>query len=242
MRIERLPDAQAVGVRAAAQVCETVRAHPDAWVGLPTGSTPIPVYAELQLLVSTSACDLSRATTCALDEFCATSGSPGTNAAFYRQHLPSWAGTLRCPDAATSDPEPEIGHLAGDIRLHGGLDLCLLGIGENGHIAFNEPGSAKDSRARVVDLAEATREAHAPGFGGLASVPREGMTLGVADLLDSKAILVLATGIHKAAVVRDAIEEPPGAALPASWLQGHPAVTWLLDEAAAALLSKDVRP
>ena len=194
MRIEQLPDAQAVGVRAAAQICATAQAQPEAWLGLPTGSTPIPMYAELQRLASASACDLSRATACALDEFCAASGSPGSNAGFYRQHLLFWAGTLRCPDCATADPDAEIRRLASDIRQHGGLDLCVLGIGENGHIAFNEPGSAKDSRARAVELESRTRRAHSEAFGGLEAVPGQGMTLGVADLLDSKAILVLATG------------------------------------------------
>ena len=240
MRIEILPDPEAVGVRAAAQVCETVRIRPHAWLGLPTGSTPIPVYLELQRLNSAGACDLRGATACAIDEFC-PAGTTGTNAAFYRQHLRFWPGTLRCPDATTTDPDAEIRRFANDIEQHGALDLCLLGVGRNGHIAFNEPRSGKDARARVVDLSEATREAHADGFGGVATVPRKGMTLGVADLMESKRILVLATGTHKAAVVRDAIEAPATADVPASWLRDHPDVTWLLDEAAAALLSKGLR-
>jgi glucosamine-6-phosphate deaminase len=241
MRLEVLPDPQTVASRAAEAVCAVVAAKPDAWLGLPTGSTPVPMYAELTLRISEGACDVSRATACALDEFCAASGSPGTNAAFYRQHLPSWAGDLRCPDAAKLDPADEIDEHARTIRQHGGLNLCLLGIGENGHIAFNEPGSARDSRARVVELESTTRRAHAEAFGGLEAVPQRGITLGVADLMDAHAILVLATGTHKAAVVQTAIEEPPGAALPASWLQGHHDVTWLLDEAAASLLSKEPR-
>src|SRR5262245_29647021 len=168
MRVEVLPNAGVVGMRAAARVCATASARPDAWLGLPTGSTPIPMYAELRRLSRTSVCDLSRATACALDEFCASAQEPGTNAAFYRQHVGFLTATFRAPDPTAADPAGEVGLLAAAIQQHRGLDLCVLGIGTNGHIAFNEPGSARDSRGRVVDLTQASREAHAESFGGLA--------------------------------------------------------------------------
>ncbi len=133
-------------------------------------------------------------------------------------------------------PDAEIRSFADAIRRAGGLDLCVLGIGVNGHIAFNEPGSAVDSRARAVELEPASRAAHAASFGSLDRVPSTGMTLGVADLLESRRILVIAEGEKKASIVREAIRGPEGPEVPATWLRRHPDVTWLLDAAAAAQL------
>jgi glucosamine-6-phosphate deaminase len=108
----------------------------------------------------------------------------------------------------------------------------------NGHIAFNEPGSARTSRARAIQLAGTSREAHAAAFGSIEAVPDRGITLGVADLLEARAILALASGTHKAKIVRDAIEGPQTADVPASWLQSHGDIRWLLDAEAAAELSR----
>ena len=233
--IETLPDAPAVGARAADLVCATVHVNAGAWLGLPTGATPIPLYDELARRSSGGECTLEQATGCAIDEFCAPAAGSGTNAAFYVRHLRFPIRKLRCPDPAAQDPQAEIEALAHAIDLRGGLDLCVLGVGGNGHIAFNEPGSTADSTARVVDLAEGTQAAHRDAFAG--DPPARGMTLGVANLLASKRVLVLATGADKAVVVSRAIAGPQTANVPASWLQGHADVTWLLDEAAAALLS-----
>lgn len=236
MKIEVHPDATAVACRSVDVICSALRARPDAWLGLPTGKTPVLTYAELKARTSTASCDMNRTTACAVDEFCAPSENVGTNAAFYAEHLP-FCGNLRSPSAAAPDPLSEIKRFASAIREHGGLDLCLLGIGVNGHIAFNEPGSPRDSRARVVDLAATTVRAHAEGFGGEDNVPRQGMTLGVADILESKSLLVLATGASKAAIVAAAIQGPVTADVPASWLRGHADVTWMLDQTAAAGLN-----
>jgi glucosamine-6-phosphate deaminase len=160
--------------------------------------------------------------------------APGTNAAFFARHLPLRLRALAVPDSSSADPHSEIARFVTAIRDAGGLDLCVLGVGTNGHIAFNEPGSALDSRARVVELTEESRRAHAADFRSLDAVPHRGMTLGVADILESRAILVLAQGAAKAPVVARAIDDPPSADVPASWLQTHTDVTWLLDEAAAS--------
>jgi glucosamine-6-phosphate deaminase len=145
---------------------------------------------------------------------------------------------LHCPNPGAADPDEHIRAFADAIGRAGGLDLCVLGIGVNGHIAFNEPGSGADSRARAVDLAPASRQAHAASFGSLARVPARGMTLGVADLLAARSILMMAQGAGKAAILREAIEGPMTSAVPASWLQAHGDVKWLLDEAAAAALRR----
>ena len=237
MRIEIEPDDGAVGAHAAGVICDAVRAKPDSVLGLPTGSSPLSTYAELERRASAGIADFSRATVYAVDEFAgATATTPGTNSVFFAEHLRVRFRALHCPDSAAADPDAAIGALAESIRRDGGIDLCVLGIGVNGHIAFNEPGAGRDSRARVVPLTPASREAHASAFGSLERVPLRGMTLGVADLLEARSILVIAQDPHKARMVQAALEGPVGAEVPASWLRDHRDVTWLLDAAAAALL------
>ncbi|MBI5284833.1 MAG: glucosamine-6-phosphate deaminase [Chloroflexi bacterium] len=237
MRIEIEPDDGAVGVHAAAVICDAVRAKPDAVLGLPTGSSPLSTYAELERRVAAGMADFSRAVAYAVDEFAgATATTAGTNSVFFAEHLRVRFRALHCPDSGATDPDAAIRAFAEDIRRGGGIDLCVLGIGVNGHIAFNEPGAGRDSRARVVPLTPASREAHAAAFGSLDRVPLRGMTLGVADLLEARSILVLAQGRHKARIVQAALEGPVSANVPASWLRDHGDVAWLLDAAAAALL------
>ena len=117
------------------------------------------------------------------------------------------------------------------IASRGEVDLQLLGVGTNGHLAFNEPGSGRDSRARKVELNPETRARMPEGVNY-----QQALTLGIADILDSKAILLVATGAEKAEAVRCALEESPSSDCPASFLQDHPATTWLLDADAASLL------
>jgi len=236
MRIEVVADEHALAPRAADLICDAALAKPDAVFGLPTGTTPLAAYAEIERRVWGRRADFSRASAFAIDEFAGVPWStPGTNSMFFRRHLRvPWP--LHLPDPAAPDPEAEIRAFAGGVRAAGGFDLCVLGIGVNGHIAFNEPGSARDSRARLVSLTPESRAAHAEAFGSLDAVPARGMTLGVADLLEARALLVLAQGDAKAAPVRDALEGAMTAAVPASWLQGHPDILWLLDEAAASRL------
>ncbi|HEX5480246.1 MAG TPA: glucosamine-6-phosphate deaminase [Dehalococcoidia bacterium] len=234
MQIRTLPDARAVALAAADAIAAVVRDKPGAMLALPTGKTPIATYAELQRRFGAGAVDLSRTTVWAVDEFAGpTRATPGTNSVFYRTHLGVPLRALHIPNPSAQDPDEHIAAFAAAIARSGGLDLCVLGIGTNGHIAFNEPPSGADAPARVVTLSPSSREAHAESFGGLERVPPRAMTLGVADLLAARRILVLATGAHKAAIVRRAIEDSPTADVPASWLQQHPDCAWLLDAAAA---------
>lgn len=237
VEIRTLPSPAAVAHEAAGIVCSF--AFPGSSIGLPTGATPIPMYGEIARLVGEGACDLSGATIWAIDEFCGVAaGSPGTNAAFYQQHLRVPVRELYCPNAAADHPARHIEEYAGAVRATGGLDLVVLGIGSNGHIAFNEPPSERDAVARVVELAASSRAAHAEAFGGAAHVPAEGMTLGIADILTARAVVVLATGEQKAAIVAAAVEGPATSAVPASWLQGHERALWLIDHQAAAHLAR----
>jgi glucosamine-6-phosphate deaminase len=239
MRIEVVADERALASRAADLICETVRSHPRAALGLPTGKTPLATYVALH--ERAESLDFSGIVGYAIDEFAdATRTTAGTNTVYYRRHMHLPLRALHVPNPGAERPEEHIVAFAAALHRAGELELCALGIGANGHIAFNEPGSAFDSRARVVTLDETSREAHAPEFGSLDKVPRHGMTLGVADILEARAILVLAQGASKAAIVRRAIEDEPSSDVPASWLRRHASVIWLIDRAAAADLS-DVR-
>lgn len=241
MRIVVVPDAAALAREAADRIARAVRAVPDARLGLPTGTTPIATYAELERLAAAGALNMSRVTVYALDEFAGvTRTTPGTNSVFFRQRLRVGLRALHVPNPAARDADEHMAAFADAIRRSGGLGLCLLGVGANGHIAFNEPGSGRDSRARAVELTDASRSAHADAFGGMDRVPRLGMTLGVADILDARAILTLASGKGKAAIVAAAIDGPMTAGVPASWLQAHGDVTWLLDDGAASRLAGEI--
>ncbi len=235
MQIRTVSDPPALACAAADIIAELVRAKPAAVLGLPTGNTPIALYAELARRVEARELDVSRIVAFAIDEFAGVPRSEaGTNSRFYRAHVRLPLRALHVPNPDAHEPEAHIGAFADALRRAGGFDLCVLGIGRNGHIAFNEPGSGRTSRARVVALTESSRAAHASAFGGIERVPARGLTLGIAELMDSRAILLLATGAEKASIVREAIEGTVSADVPASWLQEHDNCTWLLDEAAAS--------
>ena len=239
MHIDVVRDEGALAIAAADVICDFLRAKPDAVLGLPTGKTPMGAYAEIERRVSGGEADFRRAAAYALDEFAGVPWeTPGTNSMFFRERL-RVPLPLHLPIPDAPDLDAEIADFVGKVRAAGGFDLCVLGIGTNGHIAFNEPGSSKDSRARIVELTEETRASHEEDFGGIERVPRRGMTLGVADILESRDILVLASGSAKAGIVRRAIEGEMTAEVPASWLQPHNSVRWLLDEAAASKLRQE---
>jgi glucosamine-6-phosphate deaminase len=124
------------------------------------------------------------------------------------------------------------------LQRAGGIDLQVLGVGRNGHIGFNEPGSSRSSLTRVVSLAHETRAAAAAAFGGIEGVPERAITLGVAEILAARAIRVLAFGKGKAQIVRSMLEGEVGPDCPASFLRGHADVRILLDAEAAALLRR----
>lgn len=237
MRIEILAGEAAVAVRAADIVCEAAR-RAGARIGLPTGRTPLAAYAELARREAAGAADFIGVTAYAIDEFAdAERGAAGTNEAFFRDHLRLRLKALHCPMSSARYPDVHIRAFAEAVRFAGGLDLCVLGIGKNGHVAFNEPGSPRDAAARVVELTEESRAAHRGEFGSLERVPRRGMTLGIVDMMESRAVLAIATGAYKAPAVRAAIEGAASPDTPASWLRDHVHLTWLLDESAASVLS-----
>lgn len=229
MHIETLDSGAALARRAA----DLVGAARGA-VALPSGKTPVATYAELARRARAGELDLGDITAFALDELAGVPGDhPATNRAYFARHFPPPIDVF---DGGAADPVAECRRVEAAIAAAGGLELAVLGIGANGHIAFNEPGSPLDSRARLVELAPSTRRGYAGAFGSLEATPRRGLTLGVADLLMARRVILLATGAPKAAIVARALEGPVTTEVPASALQRHADLTVLVDRAAAVRL------
>jgi glucosamine-6-phosphate deaminase len=142
------------------------------------------------------------------------------------------------PDGSAPDPEAECERYEAAIREAGGVDLCVLGIGRNGHIGFNEPGAPFNSRTRVVRLAESTRRVNAADFEGNRA-PERAITVGMATVFEAREVLLLASGANKAGAVAAAVEGDISETVPASMLRRHPNTTFLLDREAASSLGDE---
>lgn len=232
----------------AAHIAQLIRRKPNAVLGLATGSTPIGVYEELVRLHRDEGLDFTRVTTFNLDEyFPLTPDAQQSYHRFMREHLfdhvncTNWHvpdGHSRSQDEVRADCEK----YEAMIRDVGGLDLQLLGIGRTGHIGFNEPGSAQNSRTRLVTLDSITRADAAGDFFGLENVPVRAITMGIGTILEAREIILIATGARKADIVQQALEGKITAKVPASFLRDHGNTTWYLDEAAGAHLTLFSRP
>ncbi len=243
MRVVILEDADAVSKRAADIFCQTLRAKPDAVLGLATGGTPLATYHELVRRCQAGQVSFSAATSFNLDEYV---GLPENHPQSYRQFMHEnlfsktdfRPGSTHLPRGSTEDFAAASREYEEKIVSAGGIDLQLLGIGTDGHIAFNEPGSSLASRTRIKALTKQTRSDNARFFDSIDEVPRLSITVGIGTILDAKRIVLLATGASKASAVRAFIEGPVSAQLPASALQMHADVTVVLDEPAAAWLAR----
>jgi glucosamine-6-phosphate deaminase len=230
-----------VGREVAHRVVEALRRTPDLVLGLPTGRTPLDVYAELRRLYAAGEVDFSRATAFLIDEFV---GLDSLDEGSFRRQLGEQLLSVVNFDQTRihalnglADGEAECRRYEDAIVAAGGLGLLLLGIGANGHIGFNEPGRTLVSRTHRVALLESTRRDNAGRFGGdLTRVPAEALSMGMATILHADTILLIATGQHKAAVVERMIRGPLTTQLPASFLQLHQRVEVYLDRAAASAL------
>ena len=191
-----LPSPEEVCASAARIVAEVLAAKPDAVLGLPAGNTPRPVYAELARLRRAGGLSFARAQTFNLDEYL---GLPPDHPASFRRSMEEAffrnvdlpPARAHAPDGQAADPAAAAARYEAAIAAAGGFDLVLLGIGANGHIAFNEPGSPFDSRTRVVTLNEETRAANRAAFGA-EEVPRRAITIGIGTILASRRCVLLA--------------------------------------------------
>ncbi len=243
MRVVILPDADAVSRRAAEIIAGLVARKPRAVLGLATGSTPLATYKRLIELHQSGQISFSEVTSFNLDEYVGLAADHTQSYHFFMhdnlfRHIDIASSRCHVPDGMADDYE-EYGRMyEQQIADAGGIDLQLLGIGTDGHIAFNEPGSSLASRTRLKALTEQTRVDNSRFFGSLDEVPRLAISMGVGTILESRQILLLATGANKASAVRSFIEGPVTSQITASALQLHPAATVLLDEAAADWLER----
>ena len=241
MRVVILKDREQVDQRAADIICDAVNSHPEIVLGLATGGTPLGTYGELVRRCTARQVSFRACTTFNLDEYIGLPAShPESYYSFMHRELFSQADfdTARChlPDGQSNDLDRACADYEQLIRGAGGIDLQLLGIGSDGHIAFNEPGSSLASRTRIKALTQQTREDNTRFFSSIDEVPQVAITMGIGTILEARRILLLATGKGKASAVRSFIEGPVTSQVPASALQLHPQVTVLLDEEAASWL------
>jgi glucosamine-6-phosphate deaminase len=237
MEVVVLHTAREASTAVARVVAALVRRKPQAVLGLPTGETPKHVYAELARLHREEGLDFARVTTFNLDEYVGLpTDHPGSFHRYMAEHLfchvnlaPARA---HVPDGNAPDLARACASYEDRIRQAGGMDLALLGLGEDGHVAYNEPSSSLASRTRIKTLTPATRAAIAERFAPEAA-PRHVITMGVGTIVDARRCLLLALGPRKAAAVARMVEGPVTAMVPASALQFHPRTTVVVDEDAA---------
>lgn len=241
MEIVILPGSRQIGRLAADAIEALLRSKAEAVLGLATGSSPLPVYDELARRHTENGLDFSRAHAFALDEYVGLEpGHPESYREVVRREFTDRVNidpaNVHSPDGAAGDIPAACRHYEDRIRQLGGVDLQLLGVGTDGHIGFNDPGSSLASRTRIKTLIEQTRRDNARFFRSIDDVPHHVVTQGLGTIMDARHVILIATGARKAQVVRDFVEGPVAAICPASVLQWHPHATVLLDEAAASSL------
>lgn len=243
MRVVIEPTADRMYRNAGRRIERMIRANPSCVLGLATGRTMAPLYDELARRHGSGGLSLARVVTFNLDEYLGVGRSAaGSFHAFMREHLQErtdlQAASMHLPDGLTEDPFAEAEGYEARIREAGGIDLQVLGLGANGHIGFNEPGSSLRSRTRVKALSEATLAANRDDLPPDPGPPRAAITVGLGTILDARSCLVIAVGEGKARAVAAMVEGPVTARVPASALQFHPEVAVLVDEAAASRLEE----
>ncbi len=218
-------------------------------LGLATGSTPIGVYRELIRRHRERGLSFANVVTFNLDEYWPM--APDSIHSYHRfmwenffSHIDIPAAQVHIPPGVVDrhDAAKACDAYEAAIVAAGGIDFQLLGIGKTGHIGFNEPGSGRDSRTRLVTLDAVTRKDASADFFGAENVPREAITMGVATILEAKEIAILATGEHKSGIVRRAVEGAIDLEVAATFLQDHPHTTFFLDSAAAVDLTRIATP
>jgi glucosamine-6-phosphate deaminase len=227
---------------AAQQVADLIHNQPDAVLGLATGSTPVGLYRELIRMHLEEGLDFSAVTTFNLDEYVGLPDDHDQSYHYFMQenlfkYINIRPGSTHVPNGMARDIRAECRAYEEKIARTGGIDLQILGIGANGHIAFNEPLSSLGSRTRIKTLTSKTRLDNARFFDTPGEVPRYAITMGIGTIMDARALLLLANGAGKAEAIAKTVEGPISAAVPASIVQLHQDATVIIDREAASLLT-----
>ena len=233
-----IDSAENIAAMAAQQYVSLLKRKPNAILGGATGSTPLGLYAELVRLNRAGEISFREASSFNLDEYVGLDGSHDQSYRYFMDHnlfdhIDIDKARTRVPSGIdVSDPAA----YDKEIAAAGGVDLQLLGIGNNGHIGFNEPGTPFGSLTHIVELTESTREANKRFFASLDEVPTHAVTMGVKTVMQARSIILMAIGPAKAPIMKEMLQGPVTEQVPASVLQLHPDVTVYMDYEAAKLL------
>ena len=223
-----------IGIAAGNYMCGQVLAKPNSVLGLATGSTPLKPYNHMIRLYEQGAVDFSKVTTFNLDEYCKLDvEDKNSYHSFMHEnlfdHINIPKERIHFLDGNAADLEAECKQYEESIRAAGGIDIQLLGIGSNGHIAFNEPSDSFQRWTHVVSLKQSTIQDNSRFFNTIEEVPTQALTMGIGSIMQAKRILIIALGEHKAKAIKQVISGNVTPECPASVLQFHTDVTLMLD-------------
>lgn len=240
MKIEIYENYEQMSKAAANVIADIVKRNPQAVLGLATGSTPVGAYRELIGMCASGELSFKKVKTVNLDEYVGLGAESGQSyVTFMKENLFSsidiQIDNTHIPDGTANDLEKACAEYTALLRDNP-RDLQLLGLGSDGHIGFNEPGAPFSGHTHVTELAESTVSDNARLFNDESEVPRTAITMGIADIMQSQKVLLLASGANKAQAVRDMVKGEVSETCPASILQRHPDALIILDKEAAKLL------
>lgn len=230
-----------IGIAAGNYMCGQVLQKPNSVLGLATGSTPLKPYSQMIELYKKGVVDFSKVTTFNLDEYVNLDvNDKNSYHSFMHEnlfdHINIPEENINFLDGNAEDPEEECHRYEEKIKAAGGIDIQLLGIGSNGHIAFNEPADCFQRWSHVVTLKESTVKDNSRFFKSIDEVPTQAVTMGIGSIMQAKKILIIAIGENKAKAIKQLIGGNVTPMCPASVLQFHTDVTLMLDKAAASLI------
>lgn len=243
MRIYEVKDYQEMSRKAANIIFSQMIQKPDSVLGLATGSTPVGIYQQLVEWYQKGDLDFSKIRSVNLDEYKGLSADNDQGYAYFMRknlfdHVNIKPENTNIPNGLEEDAGKECGRYNSVIRQMGGIDLQLLGIGNNGHIGFNEPGEIFEAETHCVALTENTIQANARFFEKIEDVPRFAYSMGIKNIMQARSILLVASGESKAEALEKTIYGPITPAVPASVLQLHNQVYIVADEAALSLVKE----
>lgn len=238
MNIIKVKNYKELSMQAAGIVAAQISRKKNTVLGLPTGQTPLGMYQELLKRFRKGEIDFSQVITFNLDEYYGLSPKHPQSYNYYMwqtffNNINIKKENVFIPDGVTKDVQKECRYYESLIEKKGGIDLQFLGIGDNGHIGFNEPATALNSKTHLVNLSQATIEANSRFFNDIEDVPRKALTMGMGTIMKAKQIILLASGMKKAPAIAKTINGKVNTEVPASLLQLHRDVTIIVDKDAA---------
>ena len=229
------------GAKAASLVALEIKRKKNLILGLATGGTMIPFYRSLAGMINNKKIDMSRVRTFNLDEYVGLKRDDKQSYFYFMEKnffskVPIWMRNVHFLCGKAANLNLECKNYENSIRKNGGIDLQVLGIGRDGHVGFNEPGSSFRSKTREVLLSEATRRDNSRFFSSVNKVPKRALTMGIAAIMSARKIILLASGKNKAEIVHRFLHGKVSEDVPASFLLKHDNITIILDRDAASEL------